>query len=66
MQKLAQESGLEIDRTTLRLKISPKRCDTDRRVALRTGEAEALATALGITIAWAPEAGVTTPRGRAS
>jgi hypothetical protein len=59
MQELVERSGLPLDRTSLRLKIAPKKHKSDRRVALRTSEAEACASALGITIAWAPTAPVT-------
>jgi transcriptional regulator with XRE-family HTH domain len=49
VSQLLAKSGLEIARSTLQRKISGHE-------AMRTSEAEALATALGVTLVWMPEA----------
>ena len=58
VQKLLDESGLEVDRSVLQRKLAGQ-------TPVTTDEAEKLARALGITIAWAPE-GDTKKRNRAS
>lgn len=56
MEKLLEESGLDIDRSTLRRKILvDEKSKTDRNVPLRTSEAEALARALGVTLVVLPD-----------
>lgn len=55
MEELVQRSGLRLDRSTLRRKLLVEEDSTDdRNVPMRTGEAEALAHALGVTLVVLP------------
>jgi hypothetical protein len=58
MDELLEQSGLDLDRSTLRRKLLvDEGSKTDRHVPMRTSEAEALAKALGVTLVVVPEDG---------
>ncbi len=55
MEQLLEKSGLDLDRSTLRRKLLVnEKSKTDRHVPMRTEEAEALASALGVTLVFLP------------
>lgn len=51
MDELVTRSGLDLDRSALRRKL----LDVKDPIPMKTAECEALAAALGITIAWADD-----------
>lgn len=54
MEELLDKSGLGIDRSSLRRKL----LDVKDPIPMKTDEAEALAAALGVVLAWVPEEGI--------